>query len=510
VSIDPAELLTQADIADIRASGRNPNQVVLQATYLRAGKKPTALARAPSPGDGIHQFQSHDPAALLRLHDEACKAGRLSAFVPASGSGTRLFHSLLQLQRSHETDLEHVRWRADRGDETARDALIVLENITGFAVWPTLERLGASPASLESILRALFGDQGPRYHQMPKGLIPFHVYADGVQTAVAEHLNESAAVTAGAAVCRVHFTISEKHRDQFEGEVTASIAHLERVHGVRFQVDFSVQSPATDTIAIDMAAGNIRRDPAGHIAFHAGGHGALLHNLHESKADVVLIKNIDNVARRELAPRIAEVRRLVSGLLLRIEKEVHSAIRQLRDGRGVQEALALLEREFGITPADGLKNEESRRQFAMSQLNRPLRVCGVVGALEHSGGRPFWMNTAGRGPTLQIVEGAEVDLDNPRERQLFHKSFYFNPVDIACSIRDADGQPFDLAAFASPERAFIAKKVLAGVPSLLYEHPGLWNGAMGLWNTVFVEIPDFAFNPVKSISDLWSSGHRRQ
>lgn len=445
----------------------------------------------------------------MRLHEEACRAGRVSAFVPASGSGTRLFQSLLHLQRSHETELEHVRWRAARGDEPARDALIVLENITEFAIWPALERLGASPGSLDSILRALFADHGARYHRMPKGLIPFHMYADGVQTAVAEQLNESAAVMTGSATCHVHFTIAEGQRDQFEHEVRKAVAQLEPAHGVRFHVDFSVQSPVTDTIAIDVN-GNIRRDAEGHIVFHPGGHGALLHNLHESKGDVVLIKNIDNIARRELIPKIAEVRRLISGLLLHVEAQVHTAIRKLRERGEAQESLDLLKREFGIRSRDALPDDEARRRYAMFQLNRPIRVCGVVGALEHAGGRPFWMNTEGRGPSLQIVEGAEVDLDNPRERHLFHKSFYFNPVDIACSIRDVDGQPFDLAAFASPERAFIARKVLGGVPSLLYEHPGLWNGAMGLWNTLFVEIPDFAFNPVKSVSDLWSSGHRRQ
>ena len=507
--MNPAELLTDDDIAYIRSTGRDPEQVVLQAKHLMAGKKPTSLARAPSARDGVRQIQDHDPPSLLRLQEAACRAGRVSAFIPASGSGTRLFQSLLQLHRGHEADIERVRSSAGRGDETARDALIVLENITGFAIWPTLERLGASPDSLESILRALFDEHGPHYHQMPKGLIPFHVYDDGMQTAVAEHLNESALVMAGSATCRVHFTIAEGQREQFEEEVRRAAARLEPLHGVRFQVDFSVQSPSTDTIAVDVS-GKLRRDAEGRIVFHPGGHGALLHNLSASSGDVVLIKNIDNIARRELAPKIADVRRLLSGLLLQIEARVHDAVRQLRDGGDVAVALNVLEQEFGIEPVEADSSEDSRRRWARSQLNRPIRVCGVVGTLEHAGGRPFWMNTEGRGASLQLVEGAEVDLDNPQDRQLFHQSRYFNPVDIACSIRDAEGRPFDLAAFANPERAFIAKKVLSGVPSLLYEHPGLWNGAMGSWNTVFAEIPDFSFNPVKSIADLWSSGHRRQ
>jgi hypothetical protein len=328
-----------------------------------------------------------------------------------------------------------------------------------------------------------------------------------VRTAVAEHLNESAAVTvAGQKTCHVHFTISEAHSQLFQRELTQETARLERALGVRFHVDLSVQSPATDTIAIDHD-GNIRRDASGHIVFHPGGHGALLDNLAKSDGDVVFIKNIDNVARQDFLPKIAEVRQQLAGILLHVEKHIHEVVRRLRRGDGLEEAIELLDREFGVKADTGRRDDETRQQ-ALSQLNRPLRVCGVVSTLDHAGGRPFWLETAGRGASLQIVEGAEVDLENPRDRKLFHQSRHFNPVDIVCSIRDADGQSFELSAFVVPERALIAKKVLSGVPSLLYEQPGLWNGAMGLWNTVFVEIPDFAFNPVKSISDLWAPGHR--
>ena len=398
--------------------------------------------------------------------------------------------------------------RASRGDEVARDALVVLENILGFALWPELKARRCSPHSIEHILRLLFGEGGLRYHELPKGLIPFHLYDDGVRSAFAEHLNEAAQLTADEQKnCDVHFTIGEPHMRQFQSERAREAARFEEALGVRCRVTFSVQSHDTDTIATDVH-GKIRRDGSGRIMFHPGGHGALLSNLARLEADVVLIKNIDNTARQEALQEIADVRRQISGLLLHLESQVHNSIRKLCDGHDAQDALELLEQQFGVSPSVALADEESRRRYAVFQLDRPIRVCGVVGSLDHTGGRPFWTETPGRGPSLQIMEGAEVDLDDERSRNLFHQSRHFNPVDIACSLRDANGEPFDLDAFVVPDRAIVARKVLAGVPSLIYEHPGLWNGAMGMWNTAFVEVPDFTFNPVKSMADLWAPGHR--
>jgi hypothetical protein len=423
-----------------------------------------------------------------------------------------MFHSLLQLHRDQETDLDHVRSRASGGDGVAKDALVVLQNIRSFAVWPELESRGCSPHSVEQILRGLFAPSGLLYHQLPKGLIPFHLYDGGVRSAFAEHLHDAAQLTAdredhGGAHCDVHFTIGEAHMRSFERAREIEAARIEEAIGVRCRVTFSVQSPLTDTIASDLH-GNIRRDDSGGVAFHPGGHGALLRNLARLGADVVLIKNIDNTVRREASPQIADVRRQISGRLLQLESQVHDFVRELRSGRDAQDGLNLLERQFGVRPTAPLPDNESKRRYAVFQLDRPIRVCAVVSAHDRSGGRPFWAETPDRGSSLQIVEGAEVDLGNATTRDLFHASDHFNPVDIACSTRSADGEAFDLEAFAVPDRAIVAKKVLAGVPSLVYEHPGLWNGAMGLWNTAFIEVPDFTFNPVKSLADLWTSGHR--
>lgn len=507
MSVSGHEVLTPGDVSHIRNSGRDPAQVAAQLAVLRGARISVPILRPATIGDGVQRIDPYDSDALLRGHEEACAQGRISSFVPASGSGTRLFHSLLHLYRNRESRIERVRELASSGDELARDALAVLENITEFAFWPELGQRGCMPDSLEQVLHLLFGEL--RYQDVPKGLIPFHQYDAGIRTAFAEHLYEAAALgTDRDGNCRIHFTVGGDHQSHFEDQLRRETATIEQLLNVRLHVDFSTQSSETDTIATDLG-GRIRRDADGEIAFHAGGHGALLRNLSRCGGDIVLIKNIDNVAHRKLLGEITYLRRQISGMLLRVERQVHQAIRELRDGRPPDEALRLLAVEFGVQSLEALADDEARRRYAVSQLNRPIRVCGVVRTTGHAGGRPFWTDTKGRGPCLQIIEGAEVDLDDPEEKALFQQSGHFNPVDIACSLRDVDGEPFDLSSFAVPERAIVARKVISGVPSLVYEHPGLWNGGMGLWNTVFVEIPEVGFNPVKSISDLLSAGHRR-
>jgi hypothetical protein len=475
---------------------------------LRGGWRSLHLVRPTTIGDGIAQLERSGLPALDGLYRQAAASGRVSSFVPASGSGTRLFQSLLALYRERVADVAEIRARASRGDGTAKDALIVIDNIRHFAVWPELEGRGCAPDALDTLFDTLFGDGGPRYHELPKALIPFHRYDDGIRTAFAEHLREAAALGTDADKrCRVHFTVSATHLDSFEETWRRERSALERELGTTFEVQFSVQAPDTDAIGVD-SAGQILRDASGRIAFRPGGHGALLANLAAGHGDVVLIKNIDNIARAEYLDSIVRARRSIAGLLLSIEAEVHAAVRGLRHGNDPASAITLLENTFGIRPPRAIHSSDAARDYAVDQLDRPIRVCAVIATAEHAGGRPFWVETAGRGITPQLVEGAEVDLDNPHERELFHRSRHFNPVDIACAVRDADGRPFDLQKFAVADRPLIARKVVAGSTSLVYEHPGLWNGGMGLWNTVFVEVPAATFNPVKSLADLWTPGHR--
>ena len=296
----------------------------------------------------------------------------------------------------------------------------------------------------------------------PKALIPFHAYPGGARTAFEEHLFEAASTIRDASgLCLIHFTVSPEHRSAFEDKLGEVRPRVERATGARFSVSFSEQSPSTDTVALD-ESGRLFRDTEGRILFRPGGHGALLKNLQESGGDVVLVKNIDNVVPDHLRAPTILWKRLLTGFLVRRERA--------------------------------------------SERRRPLRVAGVVRNEGEPGGGPFWAAGPG-GESRQIVESAQVDLADPEQAAIWSKATHFNPVDLACSIRDASGQSFELSRFVDERAVFVAKKTHEGRTLLALERPGLWNGAMAHWETVFVEVPKETFAPVKTILDLLRPEH---
>jgi hypothetical protein len=412
------------DRARIEAQGLTVEEVERQSALLRNPPPAAKLLRPCTTGDGIMRIDEGEHAELLVLADEAARAGRLSKFVPASGAASRMFDSL----RS--------------GDPDQPDVRRFRENVTSFAF---------DAGDLQSLLA------------LPKGLLPFHRYPDGVRTPFEEHLFEAAGTVRDAAgVCRVHVTVSPGHRGAFEAVLEQARPRLKRETGAQFEVRFSEQAPSTDTVAID-ERGRLFRDSEGRLLFRPGGHGALLKNLAESGGDVVLVKNIDNVVPDDLRAPTLLWKRLLGGVLVRIER---------------------------TSPRD-----------------RPLRACGVVRNEGEPGGGPFWVAGPG-GETRQIVESAQVNLADPAQAAIWRAATHFNPVDVACSLRDASGRPFDLPRFVNERAVFIAKKTHAGRTLFALERPGLWNGAMALWKTVFVEVPKETFAPVKTALDLLRPEHQ--
>jgi hypothetical protein len=420
------EALSAADRAAIEAHGLTEAEVARQLALFRDPPAPQRLARAATAGDGVVKIAESGHAALLDLADEAARAGRLTKFVPASGAASRMFAFL----------------RAD-GPETPEKREF-FENVDAFAFAGDLDRLADTP----------------------KGLLPFHRYPEGGRTAFEEHLYEAAGTVRDASgLCRVHFTVSPEHRKTFEDKLAEVRPRVERATGARFSVSFSEQSPATDTIAGGTDGGPFR-EASGALLFRPGGHGALLKNLGDmarAGGDVVLVKNVDNVvpdARR--APTLLW-KRLLTGLLVQIERS--------------------------------------------SPRTRPIRVCGVVRNEGEPGGGPFWVEGPA-GESLQIVESAQVDLEDPGQAAIWKSATHFNPVDLVCSVRDADGNPFDLGRFVDENAVFVAEKTHGGRPLKALERPGLWNGGMAFWETVFVEVPMATFAPVKTVLDLLRPEHR--
>lgn len=461
-------MLDEADLAQILESGRDPQIVTAQLLRLSAPPPRTRLHRPAVVGDGILQITPADVDGLRSEAEQAARAGRLSAFVPASGAATRLTEALLKAWQ----DLPRS-W----GEQAVVDAVVA--GAPSMALWPALRAHGAEAGDAASILRAAM--EGLELHQLPKGLVPFFKAADGgAIRPVDQHLADALALVADAeGRARVHFTVSPAHHESFRSAASSAPPGVE--------VSFSFQDPSTDTIAAD-ASGAPFRDASGRPMFRPGGHGALLHNLHALDADVVVVRNIDNVAPGEHQPALVAWRQQLVGLLVRVQREAHGWVRALRSGADPAGAREFARRWLGPVPDDRLAE----------RLDRPWRVAAMVPNVGQPGGGPFWAESPD-GVTLQIVESAQVD---PSQREILARATHFNPVDLVLGLRDAEGQRHDLLRWTDPDAILVSEKSSGGRVLKALEHPGLWNGGMARWNTVFVEAPAETFRPVKTLAEL--------
>lgn len=466
--------LSAAEVEALRAAGRDPHAVRHQLRVLRSGPRPVCLERPCTVGDGIHTLDLPDLEAVWR---SAAAAGRLAAFVPASGAASRMFAGLSRLLQEGPATLQAALAHPTRW---VREQARVVEALPQLALWAELpEGVRGDHRALLSHLVAWSGG--------PKALVPFHLRDGASRTALSEQLEESASLVAAAdGVSRVHLTVSPSWCESFQREVRRWPHH---------RVFLSVQDPATDTVCIDLDGFPVVGD--GGLVFRPGGHGALLRNVEATGADVLLVKNIDNV--RPLAARQAEVlpwRRRLVGALVSLQERVHAALRALDAGEDpdVRELLVAL----GLPePAD--------REALYAELHRPLRVCGMVRNEGEPGGGPFWRVGD---PRPQIVEGAQIDHADPEQEAIHRRSTHFNPVELVLGLRDHRGEPYALDAYTDPGAVLVTRKQVAGRSAWVYEHPGLWNGAMARWNTVFYEVPLATFAPVKSVRDLLRPAHQ--
>lgn len=410
-------MFSPEDLKDLAARGIRPAEAERQLALFKNPPAPANLVRPCTAGDGILRLSDSDQNRLEEAGRTLLNRGRVTKFVPASGAATRMFKDL----------------QSDPDGPAAKEALA---NIDRFAFAPEI-------ADKSDKLAAILA----RYASRPKALIPFHRYDGPARTAFEEQLQE--ARTLG--VLNLHFTVSKEHRADFETLLEELCPPLEP--------SFSEQKPSTDTLAAD-EKGNPFRDAANRLVFRPGGHGALLENLSDLGADLVLIKNIDNITHARLWDPQLRWKRILLGLLM-----------------------------------------ETRA------TDRPSRVCGVVQNTGEPGGGPFWISRNGKADA-QIVESAQMNLKDPAQAAIFKSATHFNPVDLACSLKDANGKSFDLRQFRDDSAVFISQKSKDGKPLQALELPGLWNGAMAEWKTVFVEVPLETFNPVKTVNDLLKPAHQ--
>jgi hypothetical protein len=463
--------------------------------------------------DGITVLQPSALEALGNLYAQAVSAGRVMKFVPASGAATRMFQALISYCERQEA--------ADSKPD--KDVSHFINNLQRFAFYDDLQAAiqrhrGEGAAYLAhgqytELLTYLLTPQGLNYANLPKILLKFHRYDDHCRTPLEEHLVEAAAYALDRhQVARLHVTVTPAHAEAVRAHIEASQRRYER-DSLRYEIDLSVQSPATDTIAVD-PDNNPFRNEQGHLLFRPGGHGALLANLQALAADIVFIKNIDNVVPDHLKDVTYRYKRALGGYLVRLQQQIFAYLEHLAAGRVdaglLEEIRTFAQRELAIVVPPGLQHAPRHEhiRFLYDRLNRPLRVCGMVRNEGEPGGGPFWVEHPDGSPLRQIVEASQVDTALPEQRALLAASTHFNPVDLVCGVRDYRGQPFDLQRFADPDTGFISHKTYAGRPLKALELPGLWNGAMAYWNTVFVEVPLSTFSPVKTVLDLLRPEHQ--
>ncbi len=508
------DLFTAADLAQLARVGIPAAEAARQIALLRDPPPPTRVLRPCRPGDGVRRLAEGEQPRLLTAAAKAVEAGRAAKLVPASGAASRMFKAL-------RADLDHP---TEPPPRAVADFLAGLPRLAFYEdLAAALARQGRDLEALRAagdrapILAALLEPSGLGYDDRPKGLIPFHRYPDGPRTAFEEHLVEAAGQVADAAgIARLHFTVAPAFEGDFRALLERARGRFEGRLGVHFAVDFSSQRPSTDTLAVDRAGNPFRQDD-GTLLLRPGGHGALIENLAELAAaggDLVLLKNIDNVLPDAGKPLVDLWRRLLLGCLVETEGRIARLVARLAEDEGdaaaLAEAAALVGGELGRALPAGwdAMAPEARREHLVERLLRPLRVCGVVENTGEPGGGPFWVRGEDGEVSAQIVEASQIDLGDPEQREQLASSTHFNPVDIACALRDPRGRPHDLARHVDPATVFLADKSHAGRPLRALERPGLWNGAMAGWSTLFVEVPTATFAPVKTVLDLLRPEHQ--
>ena len=512
-------LLSGSDLEQLTALGISPAEIQRQIQLFERPPPRAQLLRPATIGDGIRRLGAEDIAASRTAFDGACRAGRLLKFVPASGAASRMFQTLLaRRNQGGPIDRDATSAKAASGDSGARELLAFIDGIHRFAFFDDLAAVLAarqldapalaSRGDFTALLDGLLASWGLDYAALPKGLLKFHRYPDGTsRTPFEEHLVEAAAYVRDAdGICRLHFTVSPEHEDRFRSHFHAVQLSYERRHHARFKIDFSTQKPSTNTLAVDP---NNRpfRSSDGRLVLRPGGHGALIENLNDLRADIVFIKNVDNVVPDRLKPTTITWKQTLAGHLVVLQRRVFEVLAALQRNESqavLDEAIGLASRDLGLDVRGGTPTARE----LIGLLDRPMRVCGMVRNTGEPGGGPFWIRGHDGGASLQIVESAQVDPDSHGQQALFRSSTHFNPVDLVCGLRNWRGESFDLRRFVDPSAVFIAHKSQGGRSLKALELPGLWNGAMADWITVFVEVPIETSNPVKTLNDLLRPEHQ--
>ncbi|WOK06175.1 DUF4301 family protein [Imperialibacter roseus] len=515
-------MFSSSDIDFIKKRGSSTDVVEAQIQNFKDDFPPLKLEKAATIGDGLSKLSEKDIDARLKSYESATASKAIVKFVPASGAASRMFKDLFSFMEEYTgSEADYQKLTANQKSGSMFDFFKRLED---FAFYDDLKNAYAkSGTSLEeahlkrkyvSILEYLLLDRGLGYGQLPKGLLKFHKKNGVARTPAEEHFVEGAnyAKSSDGSV-KLHFTVSPEHRAKFKEHVAAVQAGYEKQYGVKFEVSFSEQKASTDTIAVDMSNQPFRENDGG-LLFRPAGHGALLSNLNDLNADVIFVKNIDNVVPDRLKEDTFVYKKVIASLLLEYQSKIFGFLEKLEAGGATTADLDamydFLEKELCTSNHTTARTASAaeRSAFLKGKFNRPIRICGMVKNEGEPGGGPFWCKNPDGTVSLQIVESAQVDLKDAGQKKIFEESTHFNPVDLVCGTKDYSGKKFDLMKFTDPKTGFVTEKSKDGKALKAQELPGLWNGSMSNWNTVFVEVPVSTFNPVKKVTDLLKDQHQ--
>ncbi|MDN3595607.1 DUF4301 family protein [Zunongwangia endophytica] len=504
----------ESDLLQIQDKGLTTEEVERQIAIFERGNIKVDIQEAATIGNGISEISDEQRTKYIKDFEHKKDELDLLKFVPASGAATRMFKALHNFVSDFDPDKEELRDYLDKkGDSSLQLFFNSIENLPFYK--DAIEKAKAdhdhfddlsNDAQKKIIAENVLYSKGLGLSDLPKGLVPFHKYDDIVVTAFEEHLYEAAKYADSKGLVKSHFTVGQGDKEKFEAEFNKIKQRVEEKTNLKFEISYSYQDPKTDTIAVDDENAPFRTEE-GKMFFRPGGHGALIDNLNQQDADLIFVKNIDNVVTWDNLGDVVDYKKMLAGKLLELRDKTFGLISKLQGNPSDEDLKAASDFLMNQLFVKSLTGSESASEL-IEKLDRPLRIGGMVKNEGEPGGGPFLVKDEEDEISLQIIEGAQIDEDNPEQVKIVNDSTHFNPVDIVCSVKKPDGNTYDLEKFVDPNMSFVANKTKDGKPLKALERPGLWNGAMAKWNTVFVEVPVTTFNPVKTVADLLKESHQ--
>lgn len=513
---------SEADFEQINALGIPLDKIEGELLLFKLGIPKITLEKPATINDGIVKLSTEEFQNRADFFDSKKDTLKLKKFVPASGAASRMFKFLNEFLNDFDHENETINAYINRKKD--KNLPIFLAGIEKFPFYDEvksrIKELHTDYYALESheksylFIKAMLSPDQFDFANKPKGVLDFHKYATEITTPVEEHLNECAFYASSKSVSNLHFTVSDHHEDLFENIIDRVKQKVEDKSKTKVDVTYSHQDKSTDTIAVTPNNEPFRTE-TGKLLFRPGGHGALINNLNNLDADVIFIKNIDNVIQNHIK-EITLYKKGLAGVLLDLQQHIFRLLKAIENdevrGNLIPEIIHFMEEKLNIDILEDFEKYtlENKLEFIVNKLNRPIRVCGMVKNEGEPGGGPFWVRSYKGNVSLQIVESSQVDTSNTEQADILAKATHFNPVDLVCATKNYKGEKFDLTDFVDPSTGFIVTKNRNGQELKGYELPGLWNGAMAKWITVFVEVPLITFNPVKTVNDLLKPAHQPQ